>query len=554
MPLKFWNVGTGELIGGPPDVRGNVSNLFASPGGPFFASISAGEVTIWNSDTLQEHWRFKTKPDVGRLAFNSGGALLVGIAAQGDVFVWDVTERKPLASWVIKFGVSPDRIGPLFLPGVSEFLTSNGGDTIMRWEARTGKLLSQTPSGLLARASSAAISPDGRWLAASNNSWITIVDARSGLIRAAMSGHQTTALAFTSQGDKLISAGGPPFLVRWDINALPVLTGRGWSLEVTAKPPLAFASQKPLCLLSAGTQLGVWNYETQSPLIPLRTDSPPAAGASAAAFSSDGLRVAVLESGGRFSVWDVLSGSSTFSTRISDSVSTSPAPQLAFAEDGNVIWAAATAHLWRVDLQKNSVEPWLDWPAGTKVTSLSLRGRHAVASFSQERNTSGINRSNWQAWNITARRPLIPDDQASDSYRSFAFTQDETRLLALDDRGMLHHWNLETREIIDRFQIRRQDVAPYKLAFMPDQRHVVAFSHPNSKDAATLRVIDVESREEVLNFLGQTKRVVAELALGNPRIDNLLHVSHDGRFVITADRSEERLVFWNLYLQHNLGK
>ncbi len=551
MPLKAWNVSTGELIGGPPTFRDSFSTISASPANSFFVTNNAGEVKIWNSETREVSWSIKTKPDVGRFAFNSDGTLLAAIGTgvgSGEVFVWDVKEKKLLTSWLVSSGPQSVRIGPLFLPGGSELLTSNGADAIARWDARTGKLLSQTPSGLPANASWPVISPDGRWLAASNNSWITIVDARSGFVRAVMSGHQTTALAFTPQSDKLISAGGPPFLVSWDIKSLPVLTGKGWSREIASNPPNTFAWQKPLCLLSVGSQLGVWNYETQSPLLQLKTDTPLSAGISAAAFSPDDLRVAVLESGGRVRVWDVLSGKPTVSTRISDLVSLSPTPQLKFTQDGNAVWVSTAARIWRVDLRKSSAEPWLDWPADTKVTSLSPRGRFAVAASYQVRSTA-IGAARWQAWDIAARRPLIPDDKSGYLYESFAFTRDEQRLLALNNQGEFHHWKLESSELVDRFQIRRQDVAPYKLEFLPDQRHVVAYWHP------TMRVIDVERREEVLNFQSPTTLTNSEAtAAANRRTQDFLQVTHDGHFAVTVGPSDERLHFWNLYPQQKLGK
>ena len=282
-----------------------------------FQSDTSGRdhLVIWNYETRTRHWSTTAKETPAKLVFSPDGTLLVGMAARGEVYVWDLNERKLLASWKVDAGASGYNLGPLFLPNGTELLTNYLGDSIAKWDARTGKLLSQTPGGLLANVSSLSLSKDGRSLAASSKSWVTIVDSQSGLLRAAMPGHQTTATAFSPEGDKLFSAGGPPFLVRWATSS-PVLTGRGWSREVVASPPFAVAALKPLSLIREGTQLGIWNFESQSPLVRLKSNPPITAERAVAAFSSDALRAVVLDGAGNLQFWDLVTDTSRSITRI----------------------------------------------------------------------------------------------------------------------------------------------------------------------------------------------------------------------------------------------
>ncbi len=546
MSLKLWDVDTGELLGGLPEERNSIYRLAVSPAGPFVAiSEPSGRdhLVIWNYETRTRHWSTNAKETPAKLAFSPDGILLVGMSGRGEVCVWDLGERKLRASWIISFGTSVYKLGPLFLPSGTELLTNYSGDSIAKWDARTGKLLSQTPGGLLANVSSLSLSKDGRWLAASSQSWVTIVDSQSGLLRAAMPGHQTTATAFSPQGDKLFSAGGSPFLVRWATNS-PVLTGRGWSREVIASPPFAVAALKPLSLIREGTQLGIWNFESQSPLVRLKSNSPIAVEKAAAAFSSDALRAVVLDGAGNLQFWDLVTDKHRNIGRIPDSAVQTATYRLTFSPDGEVVWVSADTRLWRVDLQRNSVESWLEWPLGTERTALSADGRFAIAA------AADIRSQEWQVWDIAKRQPLIPNDKTSESFHSFAFARDGHRLLALDTNGGFHLWDLEQTKLLDRFEVNRaQQFWNSQLAFLPGDRHVVAYSHP------TMRVIDVERHEEVLNFEAPQMEKMPTGENASPRgVEYFLRITPDGRYAVTAGANQDRLAFWSLYPQHQLGR
>ena len=85
----------------------------------------------------------------------------------------------------------------------------------------------------------------------SNGQWITLLDLELGFARGVWPGHQTSALVFSPNGDQLFSAGGQPFVTRWNTD-VPTLTGRGPIHEIAAGPLYALAPNKSLCLLSKG--------------------------------------------------------------------------------------------------------------------------------------------------------------------------------------------------------------------------------------------------------------------------------------------------------------
>ncbi|MCX7419823.1 MAG: hypothetical protein NT013_09840 [Planctomycetia bacterium] len=537
--VKFWDPQTGTRLGGLSNEKSFVSRISFSPNGSLLAcgyfGKSGQNITVWDSQTRAEVWSIPFSESVDGLTFNSDGTLLAATSDRSETFIWDIKERKLLKTWFANSSGLDGRYGPLFQPDGSGLFVNH-----KLWNARTGERLSQM-GGLLQRTKSGALSNDGRFLAMASGEWTAVVDSQTGLARTLLPGHQTNVVAMSPQGDRLFTGGGAPYVIRWDLNS-PSLVGRGPSQEIVAGPLLATARDKPLCLVNVGKAIGVWNHETRSPLMSLKTDSPPEVSQSVAAFSPGARRAAVFDVNGLLQVWDVVSGDRVSHARIPEASGRAEEPQrqLTFSTDSDSLWVATAAQLWKLDVGKSAPEPWIEWPNGTQVTSLSPDGQIAVAVTKQPRML---------AWEISSRQPIPLGEEFHQAVQSLAFTQDGRRLLGSSVVGELLHWDFERRKLLSRFRVGPNDSgASQRLAFLPDRRHFLEVR------SSVVRLIDVETHQQRLQFGSDPSDSNQSVADRQFFSSSRLEVTYDGRMVVTDGKSRDRLAFWNLYLHQQLGK
>lgn len=536
--LKLWNPEDGALLGVLPEPPRDVSQLIIAAQGSWLLALpTTGSAKVWNYKTRAVYWTIPDMPNAQHFAFSPDGTLVAGISRSGEIRVWDLQERKLVKSWFIDRSTT-DSFGLFFTADSAGILTAHGKDSLAIWSARTGERLSQTAGGRFSGEKNVSMSADGRWLATANALWTTIVDAKSGIPRAIFPS-RNRKLAFSPKGDRLFSGGAA--LIRTDLN-FPTLRAHGPKFEITAGPLRAFSRDKPLCLLNVGSQIGVWNYEKQTPMYPLKTDSLIEVTKAVAAFSQEARRVALLDHRHQLHVWDVVTGNSLLKVSVPSDESVSP--EIQFSVDSESVWIATGRGLWKVDLKQATAELQLELP--TEVVSLALSPdlRFVAAS---------VRHGQFQVWEIPSRQPLFRSDEYSHDFKVLAFTSDGQRLLGLTSERTTIVWNLERREVQERFQMSNEI---QDIRFLPDRQNVVDWSDGPTQ---RLRVTNPNSHQVQISYpwVPYSREVLFELGLPMalsdlkrmPLLRSPLHVTFDGRYAVTNSRTSGRIAFWDLYPQ-----
>jgi WD40 repeat protein/tRNA A-37 threonylcarbamoyl transferase component Bud32 len=207
--VDVFDVAGGQKLRSLPGHAGVVYALAFAPLGQILAvgtgqSQKSGDIRLWNPHTGKE---LATLGGYGShvltLAWSADGKRLAGGAGDAMVKVWDVATAKELVS----FKAAGEKKG--------------GNSPPQAWYEESGSL------------KALAFSPDGRLLAVSRGSTITLREASTGKVRVTIQGygHRFDSLAFSPDGRRLASGGGAGALGRaggfklWDTTTgLEVLT------------------------------------------------------------------------------------------------------------------------------------------------------------------------------------------------------------------------------------------------------------------------------------------------------------------------------------------
>jgi WD40 repeat protein len=284
-------------------------------------------------------------PDSTRLAFARGGRVFIHDLTStnlGCIAAWDAhREAVKALAW------SPD----------SHSIVSGGFRRVATWSVSNGTLLREWTNTLSGPIEAVRISPDGKLLAfgdggAGRSGFIRVVDISTGNRLAAWRAHADTvySLEFSSDGQRLLSAGGDKLVKVWDTvshKELAVLEGH------TAQVLSAAFNTNGTQVLSGGVdkQLKVWDIATREKIIALGAHT---AAVAAVAWPDHAASVyAVTETGSvlRYSNLKSHSGEQSSATGDETQIGTTDeaALSLAVASDGK--WVA-------VGTQSGTVDVW----------------------------------------------------------------------------------------------------------------------------------------------------------------------------------------------------
>ena len=205
--VNLWNPDTGELQKTLTGHLGDVYYVAYSPEGDVLASgDSAGNIRLWNPDTgqLLRTWH---ADKVDGLTFSANGSFLANSGRDDpNVKVWnpDTGERlhvlEPDVQLLFDVAFSPE----------GHTLASAGWNGIELWDASTGELIRNLPTGMGMVYFSVAFSPDGRTLACGKDrGGINLWDAERGIFLENLqnASEDVYAVAFSPDGRRLASVG-----------------------------------------------------------------------------------------------------------------------------------------------------------------------------------------------------------------------------------------------------------------------------------------------------------------------------------------------------------
>lgn len=270
--VRLWNATTGDLLATMHGSAGNVSGMaFSADGKTLVTAADDRRVRWWDATATADPFVLAAPGFVYGVAFSPDGGTLAAACLDGD---------RPLRSWDVKTGeqiraqldghlsavaYSPDgarlAIGRShgdvevlatadasnrrFARGLgwrTDALMFNAAGDRLIWIGNRGELIElELATGARLRTrrfgardtavgSRAALSPDGRWLAATSGATIQLLDARDWSTVGVLEGHTDTVvgLAFSADGARLVSGSHDQSLRVWDVKKrapLATLTG-----------------------------------------------------------------------------------------------------------------------------------------------------------------------------------------------------------------------------------------------------------------------------------------------------------------------------------------
>ena len=162
--VQVWHVGTGQRIGGPLPVDGNVTGLALSPDGQTLVTVGAdGTARLWDVSTQQEIGAPMTAGRfTGSVAFSPDGQTLAAVGAGGQVRLWSVANRQPLGK---PMAAGPATTALAFGPDGTTLATAGDDGTVRLWDVTTQQEIGAPMTADDQPVYAAAFSPDGSTLA-----------------------------------------------------------------------------------------------------------------------------------------------------------------------------------------------------------------------------------------------------------------------------------------------------------------------------------------------------------------------------------------------------
>jgi WD40 repeat protein len=237
--FDMWDLATGQRTRRAPEER--IDHVAISPDGKTVAT-SFFEIVLREAATGKVLKRLPGHLDhIDALAFSPDGKLLASMSA-GKAALWDATTGKPLRSFPgHQFGAlafSPD--GRL-LATISH--DNKEGGRVHLWEVATGVEVRRlrSPGGVFGSFDAVAFAPDGRSLATSDSRVsgdperqhmehaVGLWETSTGQLRREWHGHygRIWALAFSPEGERLLSGGFDTSVLVWDVIGRPTTRAPG---------------------------------------------------------------------------------------------------------------------------------------------------------------------------------------------------------------------------------------------------------------------------------------------------------------------------------------
>lgn len=362
--VEVWQLTAGGLrrVAGPLHVAtSEIDSVAYSPDGAVLAvSSAAGTVHLYSTGTWKEITSFGDPDPVTSIAFGSGGHTLVTADSGGVTRIWPL----PLSDTYTQ----PGNVYSITYSGNGQLMTSSsagttGGVTLWRTTdpLRPARLVDfGLPAGFGASGGTAAITPDGRYLAAADEkAHIQLFDladpAHPVPVGVPLTGNQPyiEQLGFSPNGRLLLASDDSGQVRLWDVQN---------PAEPKALPPIRSGSGEILgfAMTPDGTTLATASSDSKVRLFNIADPSRPRLLATLGGFtdyaydatiSPDGRILVAGSADGSIRIWDISDPARPRLLGRPITGLTGYVFQVAVSPDGQTLAAATTAHtvwLWNI--------------------------------------------------------------------------------------------------------------------------------------------------------------------------------------------------------------
>ncbi|MFW9777834.1 MAG: hypothetical protein ACFFE8_03190 [Candidatus Heimdallarchaeota archaeon] len=438
--FRLLNIKFDEITSKPitlPSGIGPTCILFSPNEQILVAGYAFGDsLKIWNSSTGDLIENFPLEEPVYSVDFSPNGQFLVSGGSDGNITLWDMTNRKIIRDYTGHVGIVNDVV---FSPDGKVLASCSDDSTIRLWNVTSGENL-EILAGHTASVYSIDFSPDGTLLASGSEDNTTRVwNVVQGVEFQVLSRHAETVntLRFSATGETLISGGDDKEVLLWD---LPISTPNPYIIQ-DHKGGIKSVdiSSDDTMFATGGADSKVFVYEKSTrnpfPFSPLTGHS---GAVLSVAFSKDNAILASAGADNNIFLWNMTDGQRihTFSNH------TEWVTSLDFSPDGQLLASGSrdkTIRLWNVSSGKElSVLRGHDYGINTI----------AFSPFDPTILVSGSKyiEANIIIWDISQRKPRINLTGHTREVKSVTFSPEGSIFATASYDGTISFWDTFTGE------------------------------------------------------------------------------------------------------------
>jgi WD40 repeat protein len=448
-----------------------------APDGLSMASTAGRTLSFWELPDGQPRRHLALPADLRCLAYAPDGKSVAAGAGDGLVRILDTASGKETR----RFTAHPPEprspfggvYGVAFGPGGRSLVTWGSDGTLRQWDLAAGTELrrfGQEPGALRA-----AVSPDGKWLAAGYrrpDRAVQLWDVGTGeAVRSLAAADEVGTVAFSPDGRTLAAAVGksqqPGQVVRWEVaSGRPLGTLPGHDSDIFA---LAFAADgKMLATGGYDRTIRLWDPATGKEL---RKIGPLPTPVYQLVFTSDGRRLIGRLAENRLRFWDPTTGQEALVPDAPDGVVSA----VAYAPTGKFLATASIRTVWVWDSATAQLLAKLQGHEAT-VSDLALSADGKLLVSSAQDGTVCL-------WNpVTGKK--LRRIQASQRWLGHVAVSPEGRTIAcwsMEDRpDQVQLWDASTGRHLRSLAVVQEEpgVLPtlHSLSFSPDGRQLLTCS------------------------------------------------------------------------------
>lgn len=452
--VTLWDVASRKPLG--PPLPGSVESVAFSPDGKILAKSE------WGKDQI-ELLDIATLKPIGKplklssgflntstnLAFSGDGKLLAADRTDGGLVLWEVATGQEFANPLS--GRKADIGGITFT--ADEKIAAASGDEIILWDLKAESRLGEALTDNNSIVNAAAVSPDGRILAANTkNNTITLWELESGRhIARTLTGHTNPvrSVAFSPSGRMLASGSADREIILWDVATgramgQPLIGPSGDMIEVAFLPDgeTLIANNRTRNRTQAGFAdtfdvISVWDvtsHKLKLPILECRGDFM-----NVTAWSPDHRRFAKAQSDGSVVLWDVIAQKQQ-SSKLSGH--TQRIDEMIFSPDGRILASAGGNEnkliLWNVESGQ---------PIGDPLTKHDLFGT-TLAFSPNGKVLAAASEADIVLWDVASRREIGQPLSVESDVTALAFSPDGEILVSNGQNGTVILWDVAARQVI----------------------------------------------------------------------------------------------------------